>query len=229
MKPIRAAVVAPDGIWNEIAALEQGEWVRVSDWQALRQVKDADALFYLNEETGELTADTPAAPLFIHAVSRTMEELPVKGNACRINAWTGFLQRSVWEVSGPVSENHKNIMTGLGKEFVITPDEPGFVSARVLSMIINEAYFALEEKVSSKKEIDIALRPTQRAKEFALALYRAYFAENRDISIPDVTADIAATLGLNRDEVLAAINDAAIKDTLRREVDAAIARATSHP
>jgi len=32
------------------------------------------------------------------------------------------------------------------------------ISDRVIYMIINEAYFALEEKVSSKDEIDIAMK-----------------------------------------------------------------------
>ena len=60
------------------------------------------------------------------------------------------------------------------------------------------------------------------AKKLASALYHAYFAEDRDISSPEVTADIAATLGLKREEVLAALNDPAVKDRLKNEVDAAI-------
>jgi 3-hydroxybutyryl-CoA dehydrogenase len=38
------------------------------------------------------------------------------------------------------------------------PDEKGLISARIVSMIINEAFFALEEKVSSKEEIDTAMK-----------------------------------------------------------------------
>ena len=60
------------------------------------------------------------------------------------------------------------------------------------------------------------------ARRLAKALYRAYFVEDRDISSPEVTADVAATLGLKRDEVLAALNDPAVKDRLKQEVDAAI-------
>lgn len=62
------------------------------------------------------------------------------------------------------------------------------------------------------------------AKQLARALYRAYFAEDRDISSPEVTANVAAKLGIERDEVLAALNDAAVKERLRSEVDAAIER-----
>ena len=60
------------------------------------------------------------------------------------------------------------------------------------------------------------------ARNLAKALYQAYFVSDRDISSPEVTADIAATLGLKRDEVLAALNDPAVKDRLKSEVDAAI-------
>jgi 2-hydroxychromene-2-carboxylate isomerase len=60
------------------------------------------------------------------------------------------------------------------------------------------------------------------ARKLAKALYQAYFVDDRDISSPEVTAEVAATLGLKRDEVFAAINDPAVKDRLKNEVDAAI-------
>ena len=43
-----------------------------------------------------------------------------------------------------------------GYRFV--PDIPGMVTARILAMIINEAYFTLQENVSTKEEIDIAMK-----------------------------------------------------------------------
>ena len=65
-------------------------------------------------------------------------------------------------------------------------------------------------------------RDSTLAKKLAQALYQAYFVENRDISSPEITADVAATLGFKRDDVLAALNDAIVKDKLKNEVDAAI-------
>jgi len=62
----------------------------------------------------------------------------------------------------------------------------------------------------------------ERAKQLAKALYHAYFADDRDISSPEATAEVAAAAGYDRAQVLAAINDAAVKDKLRTEVDAAI-------
>jgi 2-hydroxychromene-2-carboxylate isomerase len=55
------------------------------------------------------------------------------------------------------------------------------------------------------------------------ALYRAYFVDDRDISDADVAAGVAADAGLDRGAARAAIDDTAIKDALKRDVDAAIA------
>jgi 2-hydroxychromene-2-carboxylate isomerase len=63
-----------------------------------------------------------------------------------------------------------------------------------------------------------------RARQLAAALYRAYFVEDVNISNPSDTVAVAASLGYHAAEVEAAINDPAIKDRLRSEVDAAIAR-----
>lgn len=62
------------------------------------------------------------------------------------------------------------------------------------------------------------------ARKLAQALYRAYFAEDRDISSPEVTANVAAKLGVDRGELLAALEDPAVKERLKTEVEAAIER-----
>jgi 2-hydroxychromene-2-carboxylate isomerase len=67
-------------------------------------------------------------------------------------------------------------------------------------------------------------RDAASAVRVAKALYRAYFVEDRDISNPDTAADVAASAGIDRAGARAAIDDPALKDALRREVDGAIAR-----
>jgi 2-hydroxychromene-2-carboxylate isomerase len=62
------------------------------------------------------------------------------------------------------------------------------------------------------------------AKKLAHALYHAYFAEDRDISSPEVTGNVAARLGVDKAELTQALNDNAVKERLRIEVDAAIER-----
>jgi len=65
---------------------------------------------------------------------------------------------------------------------------------------------------------------TEAAKSLAGALYRAYFAEDRDISDPEVCAEVAVACGYERAQALAGLNDSAVKDRLRAEVDEAVAR-----
>lgn len=67
-------------------------------------------------------------------------------------------------------------------------------------------------------------RDAALAKKFALALYHAYFAEDRDISNPEVTANVAAKLDIEKEALAQALNDPAVKERARNEVDAAIER-----
>jgi 2-hydroxychromene-2-carboxylate isomerase len=62
------------------------------------------------------------------------------------------------------------------------------------------------------------------ARRLAAAVYRAYFAEDRDIGSPEVTAQVAASVGLDPAEALAAVNAPEMKERLKRETDTAIAR-----
>ena len=78
----------------------------------------------------------------------------------RINGWPGFMN-SIVEAS-VLNEELKTkaeaVLTQFNKSVEWLPDDPGFVTPRVISMIINEAYFALEEEVSTKENIDLAMK-----------------------------------------------------------------------
>jgi len=67
-------------------------------------------------------------------------------------------------------------------------------------------------------------RDPQLARNFARAVYHAAFADAKDTVPAEAVAGIAERLGVARAETLAALNDAGVKDKLRQEVDAAIAR-----
>lgn len=67
-------------------------------------------------------------------------------------------------------------------------------------------------------------RDPAAAKTLAQALFRAYFVEDRDISSAEITANVAAKLGHDREAVLQAVNDPAVKERLKAEVDGAIER-----
>lgn len=62
------------------------------------------------------------------------------------------------------------------------------------------------------------------ARKLAKTAYRAAFGEGRDISKPEMVVDIAAGLGISREDLSAALNDPKVKDRLRQEVDQAVAK-----
>ena len=97
--------------------------------------------------------------VFVNSMNKTIVEIgwPV----IRINAWPGFLKRNIAEVSiaDEVNKNKaEKILSLLNRKAEWVPDVKGFISPRIVSMIINEAYFTLEENVSTKEEIDIAMK-----------------------------------------------------------------------
>ncbi len=69
------------------------------------------------------------------------------------------------------------------------------------------------------KSQDVAL-----STRVAKALYRAYFADDIDISDPQAAADVAGRAGANRERVRAAVDDPAVKEALKNEVARAIER-----
>lgn len=66
-------------------------------------------------------------------------------------------------------------------------------------------------------------RDPARARAFAKALYRAYFTEGKDIGAPATVVDIAGSVGLDAAALAAALEDPALKDRAKREVESAIA------
>ncbi len=64
----------------------------------------------------------------------------------------------------------------------------------------------------------------QKARDFARAVFRAYWVDGRDISDMDVMLDIAASLGIDREALSAGIATPEIKERLKAETDTAIVK-----
>ncbi len=122
-------------------------------------VPAADAYFDLCfEEDGPSFSTITDKPIFVNAVVFTNKELPV--NYIRINAWDGFLKREIVEIvaAGSQTNDATFIMDALKWKYQLVADVPGMIAARVIAMIINEAYFGLGDEISTKAEIDIAMK-----------------------------------------------------------------------
>ena len=148
---------------DQKATLETMHWAEnlQFQWAEDRHYwKEADAYFDFSfEEEGWLFDDINSAPIFVNAVFNTSHELP--SNAIRMNAWNSFLNRPIWEIAmadKTLLQPSLMMLEKLGRKAIAVPDEPGFIAVRIIAMIINEAYFTLEEEISSKNEIDIAMK-----------------------------------------------------------------------
>jgi 3-hydroxybutyryl-CoA dehydrogenase len=150
------AVMANDAQWDELTAgSNEPALLRISS--LAEQAASVDGYIILEPVTIE-QLNTFEKPVLLNAVAITLQEMKAAANVLRINGWNGFLSRKTWEITGVMNETVKNIFVVLNKQFIEVADEPGLIAARTIAMIINEAYFALGEEVSSKAEIDTAMK-----------------------------------------------------------------------
>lgn len=155
MQQLKMVVCGPSDLLTEAGVRSYAGCIEVNSLEEFTDYMDADIYINFNENAlayqyGELS------PVLVNSV---LECLPQKSeNLYRFNGWPGFLQRATWEISGKSNEKVKDALAALGKDTLWVADVPGLVAARVVSMIINEAFFALEDKTSTREEIDIAMK-----------------------------------------------------------------------
>ena len=134
----------------------------IQSFGQFEQYKDADVFIDLtfDMEPGKITFfKTLSKTVIIHSVEDTLEQMNVP--FIRINGWPTFLKPFVAEASGnskKAMQEAEAALQTLGRKIEWLPDEPGFVTARVICCIINEAYFALADGVSTKEEMDAAMK-----------------------------------------------------------------------
>jgi 3-hydroxybutyryl-CoA dehydrogenase len=99
------------------------------------------------------------AVLLVNAVDLTLEEIGL--DVARFNGWPGFGFLEMLELStkdGQVPQVLEGFAAGCGFTWQVVPDSPGMIRPRIISMIINEAYHTLHEKISTAREIDTAMK-----------------------------------------------------------------------
>ncbi len=133
-------------------------------------------------------------------------------------AWKPFLLGAVFKITGAQPLPHTPMKGAyaaidmpraarrLGVPFVVPESFP------FASIAAGRAFYWLSDR-------DPAL-----AKALARRLFDAAFGEGRDVSQAEAVLDEAAGLGVERDDLAAALQDPEVKARLKAEVDAAIAR-----
>lgn len=154
---MRIAVWANDELWNMLNP-EGNQFLSRVDHFNNQMVNDFDAFIQLIEyNPAQTLINSSGKPYFLNDVAGFSKKL---SNDCiiRFNGWNGFISKPAWEICGNITTDARAVLEQINMNFIAVPDVPGMISARVISMIINEAYFALEEKVSSKTDIDTAMK-----------------------------------------------------------------------
>jgi 3-hydroxybutyryl-CoA dehydrogenase len=159
------AILANEVLKQELLTNKLPQAITVVWVDAVRSLTIADADVYIDllfepdaERTRHLKRLLPK-PVIVNAVSWSTKK--IGADFIRINGWPGMLQRPVVEIALPAAMNEatiKDLFDQLQWKYVLAPDIPGMVTARVLAAIINEAYYTLGAQVSTREEIDIAMK-----------------------------------------------------------------------
>ncbi len=142
---------------------EVAEIIWLTDVHQFKEFPNADAvvdlLFENLPERISILKSLAPTPVIINSVTDTLAETDLL--FVRIGGWQTFLKGTVVEGCGE-KEDTKNrteeVFNLFNKTVHWVPDEPGLITPRVISTIINEAYFALAEGVSTPEEIDTAMK-----------------------------------------------------------------------
>src|SRR5215208_2601196 len=119
-------------------------WIQNAEQFAEHQKADVFCDLLFDASAGSIhILKNISKPVIINLVDKTLESLQLPFT--RINGWPGFLKSSIIEASGHNESRGgaEFFFSSFNKKVEWLPDEPGFVSARIVALVINEAYFAL--------------------------------------------------------------------------------------
>jgi 3-hydroxybutyryl-CoA dehydrogenase len=136
-------------------------WIKATAGFTAGQPLDAciDLLFDNNSERIEWLKNLHVPHIIINSVITPLSD--IRQDFIRINGWNTFLKRPVFEAAAideALKLKAEELFLSLGRKTDWVPDITGFITPRVVVSIINEAFFALEEKVSTEEEIDTAMK-----------------------------------------------------------------------
>jgi 3-hydroxybutyryl-CoA dehydrogenase len=161
---MQIVVLTDDGLKEELLnGIEtvNADVVFIEKLSQLEQHQNVDAVIDLlyDESHRSLLESFLPSLVIINSVEQTLSE--TNTSFVRINGWRTFLKSPIIESSGVGIENKaktEKVFALFNKKLEWLADEVGFITPRVISMIINEAFISLKEGVSTKEEIDTAMK-----------------------------------------------------------------------
>ena len=161
----RAPAAALSSLFHNDVSIEYSDSIP-ADFFSFNAV--LDTTFDLNTERLATYLKTPPAILMLHAlnsgVSRCLAQqgLPKPETlVIGLNVLPGFAERGLLELSNPFTDRRQAaemLASVLAVEPKFTEDRVGLVSARILMMVINEAWFTLQEGTAGVSDIDTGMK-----------------------------------------------------------------------
>ena len=162
---MNVAVLADDVLKQELISkpiADDVEFIWADSLRAFTAIEAdlyIDLLFELDAERTNRLKQLLPKPVMVNAVAFSTKAIGQP--FIRINAWPTLLRRNIVELALPASIDETfvaNIFNQLNWKYQVAPDIPGMITARVLAMIINEAFYTWGSDVSSREEIDTAMK-----------------------------------------------------------------------
>lgn len=137
---------------------------------AVDHIPESDVVFdfVIDQEPDQLEIYFGAsAKIFVNTCKITLGELwhyfnnDIRCDAFGFNGMPTFLERDILEVSIFKKKTKADLATvceELGTDYLIVDDRIGLVTPRIICMIINEAYYTVQEGTASKADIDLGMK-----------------------------------------------------------------------
>lgn len=145
-------------------------------WTAVQDTKDCanfDVFFDLNFDLEENQLEkfsqyinATNTQFFISSVQIQLEKLVSEtgatnvSNIAGINAIPGFLERAILEITHPfgLEETYKEFLKTIWSALISVESRVGLVTPRIIFMIVNEAFYTLQEGTAEKSDINTAMK-----------------------------------------------------------------------
>ena len=125
--------------------------------------------FRIDEDPYQIESyqEVTGKPVFLNTVKITLLELSAIANhkipkpLFGFNGLSTFLNREILEVSMLNTDQLsvlRNTCDALNTKFLVVDDRVGLVTPRIICMIINEAYYTVQEGTATREDIDEAMK-----------------------------------------------------------------------
>ncbi len=167
LPPMKIVIVSATG-HPALFPRHSADCITVGTVEELPAHKDADLFIDFDFEGHDGNAPDDAriaalgdlpAPVMINAVVTTLAD--IRRPFIRINGWPGFAESEIHELVASdidVAGQCGKFYALLGHSCRLVADIPGMITARIIAAIINEAWYTWEAGVSTREEIDTAMK-----------------------------------------------------------------------